>query len=280
MTGTVDITQIGDYIITYTATDLAGNISTATRTVKVASNKYISKYSFGKNNGDGKNWQVWAFNGSNVYDWSDTYVDNYLREQFKIQTMYPGLWCGQCLQRGIFNHDPQKGFESVDIISKTSLENNPQNNQNNTTYNVVLQWDSTGYTYTISHGSVVDSTGHTDVLGMSNDLWVGWDGSYNNFQTFPSGNWQGIVPSSPLNRTGGSDMILKPFPVYRAESISMISTLSLPNKGTHTVGGINPTRGRTNLTPFTFQVVYTDGNNNATKCKASCYQHNNRDISS
>ena len=180
-----------------------------------------------------------------------------------------------------FNHDPQKGFESVDIISKTSLENNPQNNQNNTTYNVVLQWDSTGYTYTISHGSVVDSTGHTDVLGMSNDLWVGWDGSYNNFQTFPSGNWQGIVPSSPLNRTGGSDMILKPFPVYRAESISMISTLSLPNKGTHTVGGINPTRGRTNLTPFTFQVVYTDGNNNAPQnVKASCYQHNNRDISS
>ena len=177
--------------------------------------------------------------------------------------MYPGLWCGQCLQRGIFNHDPQKGFESVDIISKTSLENNPQNNQNNTTYNVVLQWDSTGYTYTISHDSIVDSTGHTDVLGMSNDLWVGWDGSYNNFQTFPSGNWQGIVPSSPLNRTGGSDMILRPFPVYRAESISMISTLSLPNKGTHTVGGINPTRGRTNLTPFTFQVVYTDGNNNA-----------------
>ena len=177
--------------------------------------------------------------------------------------MYPGLWCGQCLQRGIFNHDPQKGFESVDIISKTSLENNPQNNQNNTTYNVVLQWDSTGYTYTISHDSIVDSTGHTDVLGMSNDLWVGWDGSYNNFQTFPSGNWQGIVPSSPLNRTGGSDMILRPFPVYRAESISMISALSLPNKGTHTVGGINPTRGRTNLTPFTFQIVYTDANNNA-----------------
>ena len=40
MTGTVDTTQIGDYIITYTATDLAGNISTATRTVKVVSNKY------------------------------------------------------------------------------------------------------------------------------------------------------------------------------------------------------------------------------------------------
>ena len=66
---------------------------------------------------------------------------------------------------------------------------------------------------------------------------MGWDGSYNIFKHF--GNWQGIVPSSPLNRTGGSDMILKPFPVYRAESISMISALSLPNKGTHTVGGIN-----------------------------------------
>ena len=27
---------------------------------------YIPKYSFGTNNGDGKDWQIWAFSGSNV----------------------------------------------------------------------------------------------------------------------------------------------------------------------------------------------------------------------
>jgi len=258
-----DTATIGEYTITYTSTDIAGNISTATRAITIATYKYISKYSFGKNNGDGKNWQVWSFNGSNVYDWSDTYVDNYLREQFKIQVNAGSNWCSQCLQRGIFNHDPQEGFETADLISKTSLENSPQNNMNGITYDVVLQWDSTGYDYTISHGSIVDASGHTNVPNMNNDLWVGWDGSYNNFQTFPSGNWQEIVPNSPLNRTGGSDMVLPPFSVYKNESISTVSTLSLPNKGSHTVGGINPTRGRTNLTPFTFQIIFTDPNNNA-----------------
>ena len=48
MTGTVDITQIGDYIITIPLPILQEIGLTATRTVKVASNKYISKYSFGK----------------------------------------------------------------------------------------------------------------------------------------------------------------------------------------------------------------------------------------
>ena len=257
----VNTAIVGAYSVTYSASDLSGNISTATRTVTVATYKYIPKYSFGKNNDDGKNWQVWSFNGSNVYDWSDTYVDNYLREQFKIQAYTGGLWCSQCLQRGIFNHDPQNGFELADRTI-SSLENNPQNNMNGVTYDVTIQWDSSGYTYTISHNSIVDSTGHENVVNMNNDLWVGWDGSYNNFQTFISGDWQGIVHNPPLNRTGGSSMVLPPFPVYKNTSASLVPTLSFPNQGSYTVGGINPTRGRTNLTLFTFQIVYTDGNNN------------------
>ncbi|MFA6271349.1 MAG: hypothetical protein WC657_09185, partial [Candidatus Paceibacterota bacterium] len=228
---------------------------------KVATYKYVPKYKFGKNNGDTRDWQIWSFNGSNVYDRSDTYVDNYLREQFKIQSYTGGYWCSQCLQRGIFNHDPQKGFELADRII-SDLEHNPQNNGNGITYDVVLQWDSTGYTYTISHGLTVDSTGHTDVANVNEDMWTGWDSSYNNFQIFPSGDWHGIVPFSPLNRTGGSGMVLQPFPVYRDQPASLVPILSLPNGGSYVGTGINPTRGRTNLTPFTFQVIYTDKNNN------------------
>ena len=262
-TGTVDTTTIGNYVITYIATDATGNISTATRNVKVATYKYIPKDSFGLNNGDGHDWQIWSFNGSNAYNWSDTYVNNYLREQFKVQTYPGGFWCSQCLQRGIFKHDPQQGFEAGDIISINGLENNPQNNGSDTTYDVAIQWDSTGYTYTVAHNGVVDGTGHTSVPSMSNESWVGWDGSFNNFQTFPMGHWQGVVYGSPTGRVGGSDMVLQPYPIYKDQSTPLTSFLSLPNKGTYAGTGINTTRGRKNLTKFDFQVIYTDKNNNA-----------------
>ena len=180
---------------------------------------YIPKYSFGTNNGDGKDWQIWAFSGSNVYDWSDTYANGYLKEQFKIQTTSPGLWCGQCLQRGIFNHDPQKGFESADV-KISSLENTPERNQNNTIYNVVLQWDSTGYTYTISHAGVTDATGHTDIANVDENMWVGWDGSYNNFRTFPSGDWYDSYSYFPPGYIGGTNMVLNPYQVYDSSQIS------------------------------------------------------------
>jgi len=211
----------GDYSYYFTGNDKDGNIvkieeNDNLRFTVIPSNYiYQPKYSFGINNGDGNDWQVWAFNGSNVYDWTDTYVNNYLREQFKIQVYsYPGgAWCSLCLQRGIFNHDPQKGFEEADVVI-SNLENNPQNNMNGLTYNVVIEWDQTGYKYKISHDSVVDATGHTDVPDMNKNLWVGWDGSSNNFKTFPSGNWQGKPYASPMERIGGSDMILRPYPVY------------------------------------------------------------------
>jgi hypothetical protein len=261
-TGAVDTTTVGVYTITYAATDAAGNTGTATRTVVVASYKYIPKNSFGKNNGDGNDWLVWSFAGSNVYDWSDTYVDNYLREQFKIQTFFGGGRCSQCLQRGIFNHDPQKGFGSADV-SVSGLEGDPQNEPYGITYDVVLQWDSAGYTYDIYHDSIVYSTGHTNVANVNGNMWVGWDGSFNNFKIFPDGIWRGVPIGSPLNRPGGDSMMLQPYPVYNNQPAPTSPMLSLPNKDVYAGTGINPTRGRTNLTPFTFQVIYTDENNNA-----------------
>jgi hypothetical protein len=218
------IYDTGEYSYYFKANDNNGNYTlvdenNSLRFSAIPSNyTYIPQYSFGINNGDGRDWQVWSFNGSNAFDWTDTYVNNYLREQFKIQAYSGGFWCSQCLQRGIFNHDPQKGFELTDLTT-SGLEGNPQNNMNGVIYNVILQWDSTGYTYTVSHGAIVDSTGHTDVPNMNNDMWVGWDGSYNGFRNFPYGNWQGVVYASPMERTGGSDMVLQPYPVYNSNSI-------------------------------------------------------------
>jgi hypothetical protein len=149
-----------------------------------------------------------------VYDWSDTYVNNYLKEQFKIKAFAVGSSCSQCLQRGIFNHDPQKGFELADLISTSDLENNPQNNNNDTIYDIAIQWDSAGYTYTISHGGITDKTDHTNISGVNENMWVGWDGSFNNFKTFPSGTWNGPSFWFPDGYSGGSDMILQPYKVY------------------------------------------------------------------
>ena len=259
-TGAVDPDTPGTYTITYTATDTAGNVSTATRHVHVASRRYVSKYDFGNDNGDGNDWQVWSFNGSNVYDWSDTYIAGYLREQFKIQAYSGGFYCSQCLGRGIFNHNPYHGFELHDVIF-SGLENNPQNNQNNVTYDVLLQWDSTGYTYTISHDSTVDFTGHTDVAS-ANTSWVGWAGSFNRFETFPSGDWQNVPYASPLKRTGGAGMVHRAYPVHTTQSLPVTSSLTFPPSGQAAGRGISPTRGYSNLTPFTFEMIFRDPSGN------------------
>lgn len=207
------------YLVTYRAEDESGNQSETTRIVKVTSYKYEAKYSFGSENGDGRQWQVWAFNGSNIYDWSDTYIGGYLREHFKIQA-YSDFWCSNCLQRGIFRRgDPRLGFQYYDLsLSYSNLEKNPQNNMNNKIYDVNIQWDSGGYSYEITvqgeEGGPYAS-GRTDVPGIGEDTWVAWDGSFNSFRTFPSGNWLGIPFKSPEDRQGGSDMILVPYPVIQ-----------------------------------------------------------------
>jgi hypothetical protein len=217
-TGKVDTSSIGTFSIIYTATDSSGNTSTATRTVKVFYYKYIPKNKFGTDNGDGHDWQVWAFNGSNIYDWSDTYADNYLHEQFKLQTW--DYSCTSCLQRGIFNHNPQEGFNPEDVI-ESDLENSPQINNNGvqTVYDVALQWDRAGYVYTISHGGSIDTTGHTNIANVNENMWVGWDNSlfYNNFTVFPSGSYRDTSSYNffpPGFTGGGSLMVLQPYPVY------------------------------------------------------------------
>jgi hypothetical protein len=96
----------------------------------------------------------------------------------------------------------------------SGLENNPQNNSSGNIYDVDIQWDSTGYVNTISHNNITDYSSHTDIPNMDSDLWVGWDGSSNGFQTFPSGSWVG----SPDNLMSGQNMMLTPYPVYDADA--------------------------------------------------------------
>jgi len=213
--------ETSEYSYSFTAYDKNGNYSKILPssilkfTVTPSTYTYIPKYTFGAGNGDGNDWQMWVFNGSYVYDWTDTYVNNYLHEQFKIKNMY-GYWCSQCLERGIFNHDPQKGFESTDVVT-SQLEGNPQTIETNKIYDVVMQWDSKGYVYNVSSENVLYASGRFDVTNMSNDMWVGWDTSSSSFTKFPSGNWIGVF-SSFENRGGGSYMMLTPYPVYNSQA--------------------------------------------------------------
>ena len=213
ITGEVLMGEDGFQILTYTATDKAGNTATKTREVKVSDRVYIAKYAFGNENGDGNDWKIWYFDGSAVYGWSDTYVNKYLHEEFKIETQANRFWCSGCLMRGIFKNDPREGFGTLDFQS-SALENNPQSNHTGNTYDVSIQWDSVGYTTTISHDGIIDSTTHVDVLNMNNDLWVGWDTMTNNFKRFPEGNWYGVSDFSKTGLEGGSNMTLTPYPVY------------------------------------------------------------------
>ncbi|MCF7833683.1 MAG: DUF5011 domain-containing protein [Candidatus Pacebacteria bacterium] len=200
------------YNIIYKAIDSAGNFSTKIRTVTTADNRYIEKYSFGIDE-FGRNWQVWSFNGSNVYDWVNTYINNYLKQEFTIQT-FPNLWCSQCLQMGIFKKgDPRKGFQYADL-SALHLEGNPQNKMDGKLYRVVIQWDLGGYNYYVTNQDGYSNSGRYEVVGMNDNTWVGWNGSFNQFREFPSGYWEGVPYGSLFGRTGGSSMVLGVYPIY------------------------------------------------------------------
>ncbi|MFA6258422.1 MAG: hypothetical protein WCX79_01885 [Candidatus Paceibacterota bacterium] len=213
---------------------------------------------------EGRNWEVWTFNGSNVFDWTDTYVNGFLREQFKIQTFNNNTRCqSACLYRGVFkNGDPRNGFELSDFYI-SSLEYNPQNKNNNTIYNVALQWDEGGYEYEISHNGTVDYSGYTDIPNVNENMWIGWSVLKNGFKTFPTGVWLDIPPLSPLQRTGGKEMMLEPFPVYVSPVSNNNAFLSFPNIGPLTKNGINPTKGRVLATNFSFGIVYTSEGNDS-----------------
>jgi hypothetical protein len=214
VSGTVDNTQIGSYTLTYTATDAASNTATLTRKVNVATNIYSPHNTFGTGNGDGNDWQAWYFNGSIFYDWHNSYVGGYLKEEFKMLRFGSGVYfCSQCIVHGIFTTNPLQGFE-FSSQQNLGLEGNPQHAGLNYTYDIVLQWDSTGYTYDISHDGIPFTQGHTDIANVDENMWSAWGNRSGDKPIFssPTGDWMGPLIG---DLSGGMNMTLAPNPVYR-----------------------------------------------------------------
>lgn len=217
----IDFVSNNIQIITYTATDKSGNTATKTREVQVFDRIYIPNYTFGTGNGDGRDWQIWYFNGSAVYAWKDTYVNNYLREEFKIEAQANEYRCMACLQRGIFNNDPTNGFNIRDV-RKISLESNPQNNHAGLIYDIVIQWDATGYTITRYQAGSIQFQYHMNISNVKNGLRVGWNNGNDSFLIFPSGDWIGISGWSKTGLSGGQFMLIPPYLTYDESSENRI----------------------------------------------------------
>lgn len=216
--GTVDTTTRGSYTITYTATDAAGNVATATRTVKVATYIYDSIYRFGTGNGDGNNWRAWYFNGTVFYDWVDTYVDHYLKEEYTMKHFGgPTIFCSVCIAHGIFKSNPLQGFELSDLFIP-SLERNLQFVPDGI-YKMTIQWDATGYAYNMSlEDGTLHEEGHIDIENVNKDMYSGWSGHYNHNPAFTvlqtDSWWYGVLSYFPEGYEGGVNMTLDPYPVY------------------------------------------------------------------
>lgn len=220
-TGTFNPASYDEQNIIYLARDNYGNISFKMRKIKIFDYLYIPKYDFGTGNGDGRDWQAWFFNGSTIFDWSNKYVNNYLRQEFKIEAQpYPQFTCLVCMKRGIFTTNPLLGFNNSQFLGSTSLLNNPQNKGNGQIYKVVTQWDETGYTTTISHGDIIDSSDHLDVPNVNENMWVGWCSRESAFKDFPQGVWVGLNQFSQTGLRGGYAMVLMPYQVYDPNAIN------------------------------------------------------------
>ncbi len=220
VTGLVNTASLGTYTITYTATDIANNVSTATRNINVATYVYIPKSQFGTVNGDGNDWRAWFFNSSYVYDWQTSYVNNYLKEEMSFQ-MLPNSFCSNCLEFGIFNQNPQLGFELANL-TRSAYNGNPVNNlsiPSSARYVSTMQWDATGFSYTTLENDLPWISGYVSVANIDTNTYIGWDTSSNAFLNFNYGTWMGIgYPSqffpASQDHAGGSDMILEPHRVY------------------------------------------------------------------
>lgn len=196
-------------------------------TATPATNYYPSKATFGTENGDGENWQVWIFDHSNIYDWSDTYVNNYLHQHFKIQNYSDFSSCG-AMRFDLFSSDPRNGFEPGGIntggVSEYRLENDPQCLNLGTLYDIDIQWDSTGYnyTYTLTSNASVVNTGHVNITNMSDNFWIGW-GIYNIkvylaasvYTPFIESVWVGNPPQFADGKMGGTHVYPTPSPIYK-----------------------------------------------------------------
>lgn len=214
ITGNIDRSYNGVQTLIYTATDKAGNNSSVSRDIKIADYVYIPT-DFGTVNNDDHDWQAWFYTGSVVYDWSDTYVHKYLNQKFTIKTENKAsLWCNSCLTKGIFKTDPRKGLY-VNDEQFSNLDGNPQNTHTGFTYNVEVQWSSTGHTTTIYHDGAVISEQTVEVSNMDNDSWIGWGNvsTSRNYRFIKSG-WWGSDNWFNTGLEGGSGMSTTPYPVY------------------------------------------------------------------
>lgn len=174
---------------------------------------YIANNTFGTENGDGNDWQVWGFVGSYVYDWQDFYSEGYLVQVFKVKSYAGDAICLEgCIEYGVFDHDPRNGFEIENLYAR-QLEVPIQNSSDGKIYDVEVRWSSTGYSYNISTEGITSFEGDVVIPNISTSSWIGWNTGSNNFKTFPSGHWVGEDVLYD-GFSGGVDMVTIPKKIY------------------------------------------------------------------
>lgn len=205
----------------YIASDKSGNLTIKFREILSSDYIYVPRYKFGTENEDGNNWEAWFFDGSLVFDWSDKYINNYLRQEFKIEAQpYPNLSCFNCMSKTIFNKDPTKGFDISDYSRPASVERDVQNLHDGQIYQVVVQWDKDGYLTLVTHGDIVDYSIYTEIENINENMWVGWSASFSSIAGLTQKMWNPYDTFSTLKLGGGRGMVLEPRRVYDPNAVN------------------------------------------------------------
>jgi hypothetical protein len=199
------------------------------------------------------NWQVWSANGSNVYNWSQNYVGGYLHYTFTIQDYGGGFYCSaSCRGLFVYDKDPSTGFETSDILTNEGI-GAPQNNMNNHTYAVDIQFNSTGY-----HESVYDNNTSTEYSDADVSITVtpttyialAWNGTGGYGATESPSDHAAAFGSTgyafPSGQGGGSDIYTTPLPI-QGGSGGGTNACSTGSLGT-CISDVVPTTGTTTAT--------------------------------
>lgn len=137
-------------------------------------------------------WNIWAANGSNLWDFRYNYVNGFLHYSFKLHS-YSGYYCSaSCRLHVIWNKNPSTGFDANNVLTIRGAEF-PESIQDDHVYTVDFQWKTGGYRVSVYDQTAAQQYSVTDYAVATPLSQV-----YDAFGDYYQWSVNGFPPGQPL----------------------------------------------------------------------------------